>query len=84
MCGEGMILTTQQERFARMAKAWLDAGIEGYQQEPLCMLNFIYAYEMWKDGAGWDYVMHILDDKHPNKESLINQLHNTFGYPKEK
>jgi hypothetical protein len=74
----------QQDRLERVAQALLSITTKDYQLWPVCLLNVLFAYEMWKDGAGWDYVMHILDDKHPNKESLIHQLQNTFGYPKEK
>ena len=79
-----MTLTTEQERFERMVQVLFDTGTQDYQTWPVCLISMLYAYEMWKDSAGWDYVTAILNDIHPNRESLIHHLQNTFGYPKEK
>ena len=76
--------TTDQKIFEGMIKVLIELGTEDYEQWPVVLINALFAYEMWKDGAEWDYVTAIIYDAHPNKESLINQLQNTFGYPKEK
>jgi hypothetical protein len=74
----------QQRRFILLIETLLAIGTKDYKFWPVCLLSMLFAYEMWKDGAEWDYVMAIMNDAHPNKESLIHQLQNIFGYPKEK
>ena len=76
-------MTKEQDRFERMAQV-LYADTKGYELWPVCLINLLYAYETWKDGAEWDHVVHIMNDPHPYRESLIHRLQSIFGYPKEK
>ena len=78
------ILDKEQTRLERMVQVLFDTDAQDYQTWPVCLISMLYAYEMWKDGSDWDYVLAILNDAHPNRYDLINRLHNVFGYPKEK
>lgn len=71
---------TEQEHFEKVADSLIDLGTDNYLNWPVSFLNILYAYEQWKDGAEWNYVLEVLNGTF-DREHTIEKLQDHFNYP---